>query len=121
MNRLLLQELLKPYGEVHIAVNGKEAVEAVRVAMQANRPYDLVCLDIMMPEMDGQTALHAIRRMEESKGITSTYGAKIVMTTAVDDQQNIISAFRSLCDGYLVKPIDRTKLLDQLKTLGLLA
>jgi len=60
--RLLLQEILKRYGALHIAVNGKEAVEAVRTAMDAGEPYDLVCLDIMMPEMDGYQALAEISR-----------------------------------------------------------
>ena len=55
-SRLLLQEILKRFGEIHIAVNGKEAVAAVRSAMDAGVPYDLICLDMMMPEMDGREA-----------------------------------------------------------------
>ena len=119
-SRLLLQEFLQPYGPSHIVVNGKEAVEAVAAALEAGEPYNLVCLDIMMPEMDGQTALKVIRGMEEGRGILSNRGARIIMTTALSDVKNIVGAFRGLCDAYLMKPIDRAKLLDELRKLELI-
>jgi two-component system chemotaxis response regulator CheY len=119
--RFLLQKLLDSYGQCPIAVNGKEAVCAVKAAMDAGEPYDLICLDIMMPEMDGQAALKEIRGMEEAKGILSTRGSKIVMTTALDDMKNVSTAYNALCDGYLVKPIEKAKLtalLGKLKLVG---
>ncbi len=119
-SRLLLQEFLKSYGESHIAVNGKEAVEAVRVSLEWGLPYDLICLDIMMPEMDGQEALRLIRDLEEAQGILSTHGAKIVMTTAIDDSHNVMAAFHNLCDGYLTKPINKTQLVATLRKLSLI-
>lgn len=109
-SRVLLQALLAPYGECHVAVNGKEAVQACSHAWAIGQPYDLICLDIMMPEMDGQTALQEIRKGEESRGIRSTCGAKIIMTTALDDVHNIMDAFYGLCDGYLVKPFNPKEL-----------
>ena len=119
-SRLLLQELLKSYGPCHIAVNGKEAVEAVRAAVEAAEPYNFICLDIMMPEMDGHEALRRIRNEEEARGIWSTDGAKIVMTTALDDLKNVSAAYRNLCDGYLTKPIQKAKLLEILCNLKLI-
>lgn len=119
-SRLMMQEFLKMYGTLHIAVNGKEAVEAVRVALESGEPYHLICLDIMMPEMDGQAALKHIRDLEEARGIMMSDGAKIIMTTALDDVKNAMSAFHNLCDAYLVKPIDRAKLLEALRKLGLI-
>ena len=119
-SRLLLQELLKSYGPSHIAVNGKEAVEAVRVALENGEPYALICLDIMMPEMDGQEALRQIRAQEEAKGIPSTNGARIVMTTALNDPHNVMVAYRSLCDAYLTKPIHKAKLIEELHKMGLI-
>jgi two-component system chemotaxis response regulator CheY len=120
-SRLLLQEILKPYGPSHVAVNGREAVEAVRLALEANEPYDLICLDIMMPEMDGQAALKDIRAQEEARGILLSKGAKIMMTTALGDIRNVSAAFNSLCDGYLTKPIQKAKLLEELRTLKLIS
>ena len=118
-SRLLLQELLKSYGPCHIAVNGKEAVEATADALE-DEPYDLICLDIMMPEMDGQEALRRIREQEGARGTLSSHGAKIVMTTALGDIKNVMAAYQSLCDGYLTKPIQKAKLLEELRKLELI-
>ncbi len=118
-SRLLLQEMLRPHGPVHIAVNGKEAVEAVRMALASNQRYDLVCLDIMLPEMDGQSVLKVMRAMEEEHGILSTHGAKVVMTTALKDPKNVFIAYNALCDAYLPKPISKSALLKCLRDLHL--
>jgi len=89
--------------------------------LEAGEKYDLICLDIMMPEMDGQKALESIREMEESRGLISTKGAKIIMTTALDDMKNTVSAFWNLCDSYLVKPIDMQSLYQQLRDFQLIS
>ena len=119
-SRLLLQELLKSFGPSHFAVNGKEAVEAVRMALEANEPYDLICLDIMMPGIDGLQALRVIRLMEKAKGITGPDHVKILMTTALGDRANVIKAIQQQCDSFLVKPIQKAKLLEELRKLGLI-
>jgi len=118
-SRLLLQEILKHLGETHCAMNGVEALEAVQLSLATGAPYDLICLDIMMPRMDGQEALKKIRALEEAQGIYSTDGAKILMATALADLKNVRVAYGSLCDGYLVKPIRKDKLLEALRKLGL--
>ena len=117
--RLLLQSFLAQYGECHIAVNGKEAVAAFRAAQESGQLYDLICMDIMMPEMYGQTAVREIRALEEATGTLSTRGARIIMTTALDDVKNVVQSFKSLCDAYLFKPIDTGKLLGHIKDLHL--
>ena len=119
VSRLVLQTFLTRYGECHIAVNGREAVEAFRSALQRGESYDLICMDIMMPEMDGREAVRQVRNMEEAQGILSTYGVKIIMTTAVNDIREVIRCFRELCDAYLVKPIDLAELLGQMRTFQL--
>lgn len=117
-SRLLLEKLLSPQGTVHTVENGREAVNAFRMSHEAGTPFDLICLDIMMPDMNGQQALEEIRAIEEEKGIVVGRGAKILMTTALDDAENIFTAFRGLCDAYLVKPIQKEKLLLHLKKFG---
>jgi two-component system chemotaxis response regulator CheY len=62
--------------------------------------------------------LKEMRALEELKGIDSTHGARIIMTTALGDVKNVAAAYKALCDGYLVKPVDKAKLLgllDELK------
>jgi len=118
-SRLLLQSFLSKYGECHIAVNGKEALAAFRAGHKSGQHYNLICMDIMMPEMDGQTAIKEIRALEEAGGTLSTNGVKIIMTTALDDVKNVVQSFKSLCDAYLFKPIDTGKLLGHMKDLHL--
>lgn len=119
-SRLLLQTVLSRFGECVIAVNGKEAVEAFQQAHASGTRYDLICMDIMMPEMDGQAALKEIRELESVAGILSSTGVKIIMTTALDHPKDVVNAFYSLCDAYLFKPIDTAKLLGNLKELHLI-
>jgi len=118
-SQMLLLEFLRDYGQTHVAINGEEAAEAVSISLEQKDPYDLICLDIMMPKVDGHEALKKIREMEESEGILSTKGSKIVMTTALDDLKNVTESYKNLCDGYLAKPIDGKKLIGELKKLEL--
>ena len=97
------------------------SIEAFRISQQSGAAYDLICMDIMMPEMDGQAAVLKIREMEESAGVMSTTGAKIIMITALDDVKNVVKSFKALCDAYIFKPVDTAKLLEQLKSLALVA
>ena len=119
-SRFLLEQILSPYGPCAVAVNGKEALDAYVKAMKAGSQYDLICLDIMMPEMDGQAVVKAIREMEETQGIQAPNGVKIIMTTALEDPKNVVQAFKSLCDFYLIKPINKGKLLSCIRSLGLI-
>jgi two-component system chemotaxis response regulator CheY len=118
-SRLILQKLLLAYGETHVIGSGKEAIDLFSEALLNKDPYDLVCLDIMMPDIDGQAVLEEIRALEDLEGIHGNAGVKIIMISALKDKKTIMQAFKSQCEGYLVKPIDGQKLLEQLNTFGL--
>lgn len=119
-SRSILSKLMRGiFGECDIAVDGQEAVQAVELGLEQNEKYDLICLDIMMPNMDGHEALNRIRKLEDGAGFPVGRGAKILITSALDDSKNILSAFRSQCDGYLVKPYTKEKLLEEVKKVGL--
>ena len=119
--RSLLSTLLSEYGVCHVAVNGREALDAIERAFDENDRYDLVCLDIMMPVLDGQETLLELRKLEALRGIKGLDTTKVIMVTAIDDSKNIMKAFRQgQCEAYLTKPLDRTKLISHIKELGLI-
>lgn len=119
-SRMLLQEMLSKYGPVHQAMNGREAMEAFQIALDEKRPYDLICLDIMMPEKDGQEVLLDIREKEHKMDVQQGNETKIVMITVLKDSKNVLTAFREQCDAYLVKPVDENVLVKILRNLELI-
>ncbi len=119
-SRKFMQSILAPYGECDIAVNGREAVEAFETSLQGPG-YDLICLDIMMPEMDGQEALKRIREIERNRGVRSSDEVKVVMTTALDDPKSVVEAYyKGGATSYVPKPIDRQLFIQLLKNLNIL-
>lgn len=121
INRCVLLGILGKYGDCHVAINGKEALKAFEEGHANKKPYDLICLDIMMPEMDGHEALRLIREKEREMGIDGLDGVKVIMTTALSDSKNVLDAFREQCEGYLLKPIKGEKLLEELRKMNLIS
>ncbi len=119
INSKYLINLLKPFGDADVAANGVQAMEKIKTSLEEDKPYDLVCLDVMMPEKDGQETLTEIRKLEEQFGIMGLDGVKVIMTTAMDDKKTILQSFSSGCESFLIKPIDKTKLYEELQKLGL--
>ncbi len=121
ISRTMLQEILAPYGTCHVAANGHECMAAFQQALGRGEPYDLICLDIMMPEMDGQTALKELRQMEQTSGIGGSNLAKVIMVTALSDAKNIMHSFmKGTCQAYLTKPVNADELIEKCRELGLI-
>lgn len=116
----VMREIMLSFGDCDIAENGKLAVNAFAEAINSGTPYDLIFLDIMMPELDGQQVLAKIRDIETEQGIAGLDGVKVIMTTALDDFENIKTAFQNQCEGYIVKPIDKDKVIKKLYELSIL-
>jgi two-component system, chemotaxis family, chemotaxis protein CheY len=119
-SRKLMQKLLEPYATCNVAANGEEGIQSFQLSWQTGQPYDLICLDIMMPGLDGHAVLKEIRAIEKQRGVFGRKGVKIIMTTALDDSNNVMKSFKSQCDSYIVKPVDKQKLLKEINALGLL-
>ncbi len=117
-SRKFLSKFLSQFGDCDITVDGVEALEAFIMAHEDNQPYDLVCLDIMMPKLDGLRTLSKIREIEEKKGIYDKERVRIIMTTALNDISNVNNAFEYGCEAYAAKPIDTVKFTEVMRKLG---
>ncbi len=119
--RRILKEILSPYGECDIAIDGEEAVQAFRLAWEENKPYHLICMDIMMPNMDGHQALKQIREIEKLLSVDNRQEVKVIMISALGDPKNIVEAFyKGGATSYLVKPIKKQKIIKELQHLSLI-
>ncbi|OIO05835.1 MAG: two-component system response regulator [Desulfovibrionaceae bacterium CG1_02_65_16] len=120
-SRITLHDMLRAVAECHIAVNGEEAVDAFKRALETGRPYNLVCMDLVMPEMDGQQALREMRALEEERGVGTAGRCSIFVVSMVEDNRETNEAFfLGGADCYLVKPIEEAKLMAELRDHGLL-
>lgn len=119
VSRTLMNKFLQKYGECDLVVDGMEALDAFLMALRDREPYELICLDIMMPKADGISTLKAIRDLEESHGIEKKNRVKIIMTTALAEAQLVKQAFSYGCEAYATKPIDIEKLTEVMEKLGL--
>ena len=109
--------ILSQFGECSTATSGKDALLAFNLAHDEGLPFDLMTLDISMPDMDGLTVLHLIRRGEQARNISLGRGLKVIMLTASQDSKTIMTSFREGCEAYLVKPFNKDNILGALKEL----
>lgn len=120
--RDMLEFFLADHAEVETAVNGQEAVERFTRALEEGERFDLVLLDIVMPEMDGQEALKLMRAAEKDKGVGEDGKTVIIMTTALHAPENMVDAlWDGDCTDYLVKPVARADLMAMLRRYRLVA
>lgn len=119
-SRKFMLRFLSKYGECDITVDGLEVVEAFSMALEENEGYDLVCLDIMMPGLDGYQALKKIREIEQEKHVPEEKAVKIIMTTALNEGKNVTKAFELGCTAYAGKPIDQEKFENVLRKFDLI-
>jgi two-component system chemotaxis response regulator CheY len=112
LNRKLLLAILEKYAVCDIAANGREAIEAFNNSLHADR-YDLILLDIAMPEVNGLDVLKMIRENEAKSGIELGDGIPVIMITAY--KQPCIEAFERGCDDYILKPVVAHELIEKIK------
>ncbi|MET0969198.1 MAG: response regulator [Tardiphaga sp.] len=116
INALLMRSLLTRLGHsAVIATNGDEALESWLASDSAGTPYDLVLMDIQMPQRDGIETTKMIRAREAGRRVRRTPILALTANTLVDDRY---ACFEAGMDGFLVKPLDREKLADALKGLA---
>ena len=119
-NRRLLHAQLSLFGECDSATDGEEAIFAFKMSLDNHQPYDLICMDIRMPNMDGKEALKKIRQMENAQGTQDEEKVKVIMTTALDDAESVVESYKEGATAYLVKPITKKKIMEELLRLDLI-
>jgi len=108
INALLAHSLLDRLGHKVLAVaNGAEACAEWRAAHEQGWPFDLVLMDVQMPEMDGIAAAREIRTAEENMGIARTPIVALTANTLSEDRDACLAAGM---DGFVTKPLDRDRL-----------
>ena len=106
-NPKFLEEALPMYGyDVAVA---KDGLEALKILGKEDAHFDLILLDVMMPNMDGWDTLKAIRKNKKTEFIP------VIMITAVSEDQKVVSGLRIGADDYIVKPFVLPNLLARIE------
>ena len=119
-SRKFILKILEPFGDCDFTVNGVETLDAYLLAIDESKPYDLICLDIMMPKADGMKVLKTIRQIEKNNRVEDGQRVKIIMMTALNDTDTIDASFDFGCEAFATKPIDAEKLINDIKKLKLI-
>lgn len=112
VSRKLLLAHLSPYGPCDLTVDGVETLDAFSLALEEGSPYDLICLDIMMPKIDGITVLKTIRDIEDKKDIGADTRSKIIVITALTELPELRQSSEASYEAYIPKPIDYKLLVE---------
>ncbi len=116
INALLMRSLLTRLGHhAVITTNGEEALESWLAAKSAGTPYDLVLMDIQMPQLDGIETTRRVRSLEAGQPGRQTPILALTANTLVEDRY---ACFEAGMDGFLIKPLDREKLAEALEGLA---
>ena len=120
-SRKILKHFMSQYAECDEALDGQDAVEKFLAALDSDEPYELICLDVMMPRLDGRAALAEIRRIETEMSVATGRGAKIIMITSLDDARTVVASFKKGAEFYLVKPVSKDDVARAMEQVGLAA
>ncbi len=119
VSRTKMRTIMENYGQCDAAEGGVAAIAAFREAYDNDAPFDLITLDIEMPEMDGTTVLVNIRKIETEKDVSAEKKVKILMVTAQSDKDSVVKSLQAGCNDYIVKPFDMETVNVKLQKMGL--
>jgi len=113
--QLLLKKYLDPYGISVSALNGAEAIRLFREAIAADAAFDVVFMDINMPDMGGPQVVDELRIIERTHGVDESSGFKLVMISAYAETMAVCkTVFHGSADAYIAKPFKKKAFIEEL-------
>ena len=117
---LILQRIIEPYSKADFAENGAVAIDKYTKAFTKGKAYDLICLDLLLPEMDGFEVLRNLRQFEDDFNITPDKRTKVLVISTFNDHKTVAKARAAGCDSYIAKPFRKDRVLQTIEKLGLI-
>jgi len=119
VSRKKMEIIMRTLGECVAVDSGEAALKAFKDAIVNGVPFDLISLDVSMPEMDGTEVLYEIRKIEKKSNLPRKKWSKIIMVTAQSDKETVMLCIQVGCDSYITKPFDRAIVAKKLVELGM--
>lgn len=121
VSRTKLKTILAAYGDCDAVPDGDLGYAMFCRAHEDNVPYDLISMDVDMPNVSGHEVVKKIREWETEKNIYATSKeVKILMVTVKDNPKEIMESFREGVEFYIIKPFSKDKIQNALTKVGLL-
>jgi HD-like signal output (HDOD) protein len=120
VSRKKVQKIFEGFCSADAVDSGRAALDACRKSWEENAPYQLITLDISMPDMNGMEVLQTIREKEAERGISKEQQVKILMISSTSDKDTVITCIQAGCDDYLVKPLNKEAISAKLEKFGML-
>ncbi|MEO5353583.1 MAG: response regulator [Magnetococcus sp. XQGC-1] len=118
----LLENLLAEHCTCFSATSGEEGLALFAEAHKSSEPFDVVLLDILMPDLDGIETLKRMRKIELADREVQLFGkrdglARIIMQTSSDSPQDFMDSYlKGRCNGFILKPYSKEEIVE--KVLG---
>ena len=119
--RKIFEKVLSQYGSCDAVKNGNDAIEAYKTSLDNECPYQLMVLDIVMPDLHGGQVLSLIRDIEKEKGVSETDKLRVILTTATDtwfSREFVTKKLNFIYEAYFVKSPDINEFKDKIYDLG---
>lgn len=115
----LFTNAMSGIGECTPVQDGRQAVKLFQSAGGPGEVFDIVCLDVDMPGMNGQEVLSQIRAIEKRSGTPDRDQCKVLMISALDAPEEKFKAIALGCNSYVTKPVNKHQLLEAIESLGI--
>ena len=116
VSREKMLKILSSFGSCQEAQTGRGAISMCEVELNKGRPFDLIALDIGLPDLQGIDALVEIRELEKLYKIGQS---KVLMVTGVSDRDSVITSIQAGCDSYIVKHFNMDMVVLKLHDIGI--